>query len=304
MGTDSTTKNRNAFLLLLLPPLFWAGNVVLARGIIELIPPVAMSFWRWLFALLLLAPFTWKQLQRDWPAAIKGWKVLCLAAFLGIACFNIMLYAAVHTTTALNCALMQAAMPAAIILVSYLVDRERILRRQALGTGLCMAGAIYIVLQGDISTLIELRFAEGDLIMFVGIFFYALYTVLVRKRPAIHPLSYLTLIIAIGVLYLAPLYFLEQLFSGPLTVNREVILSIGYVAIFPSILAYICWNHGIEQLGANRAGLYVNLVPVFASLMAIFLLGETFRGYHLLGMLLVSGGIVLFNLRRPYKRTA
>ncbi len=304
MTTKLTPPANKAYLLLLLPPLFWAGNVVLARGIIDLIPPVSMSFWRWTIALLLLTPFTWKQLRRDWPVAVKGWKVLSLSAFVGVTCFNIMLYAAVHTTTALNCALMQAAMPAAIILVSYLIDRERILRRQAFGTGLCMAGASYIVLQGDIETLLELRFAEGDLIMLVAIFFYALYTVLVKKRPAIHPLSFLTLIIAIGVLYLIPLYLVEQQFSAPLIISREVVLSIGYVAIFPSILAYLCWNHGIERLGANRAGLYINLIPLFASLMAVFLLNERFQSYHLLGMLLIFGGIALFNLHRPFWRSA
>ena len=304
MKKHPTSPPDNAYILLLLPPLFWAGNVVLARDIIELIPPVSMSFWRWTFALLLLAPFTWKQVCLDWPVAIRGWKVLCLAAFFGIACFNIMLYAAVHTTTALNCALMQAAMPAAIILVSFLLDRERILRRQAFGTGLCIAGAIYIVLHGKITTLLELHFAEGDLIMLVAIFFYALYTVLVKKRPAIHPLSFLTLIIAIGVIILLPLYLLEQQFTAPLIVNQKVFLSIGYVAIFPSILAYLCWNHGIERLGANRAGLYVNLVPLFASIMAVFLLDEHFQSYHGLGMLLIFAGIGLFNMKRAAKRSA
>lgn len=290
------------YLLLLLPPLFWAGNVVLARAIVDLIPPVAMSFWRWAFALLLLAPFTWNQLRRDWALAVKGWKVLALAAFVGVACFNIMLYAAVHTTTALNCALMQAAMPAAIILVSFLLERERILRRQALGTILCMTGASYIVLQGRIDTLLTLRFAEGDLIMLVAIFFYALYSVLVRKRPAIHPLSFLTLIIAIGVVYLLPMYLAELRVTGPLAINREVVMSIGYVAVFPSILAYLCWNHGIERLGANRAGLYINLIPLFASLMAVALLGERFQSYQLLGMLLIFCGIALFNLRQPFRK--
>jgi drug/metabolite transporter (DMT)-like permease len=303
MTTRPTSPTGSAYLLLLLPPLFWAGNVVLARGIIDLIPPVSMSFWRWTIALLLLAPFTWKQVRRDWAVAVQGWKILSLVAFLGIASFNIMLYAAVHTTTALNCALMQAAMPAAIILVSFLIDRVRIVRRQAFGTVLCMAGAIYIVLKGEIDTLIELRLTEGDLIMFVAIFFYATYTVLVRRRPQIHPLSFLTLIIAIGVLILFPLYLLEQQFTPALIVNREVLLSIGYVAIFPSIVAYLCWNHGIERLGANRAGLYINLIPLFASVMAVLLLGEEFQPYHWLGMVLILCGITLFNLQRQLKRS-
>lgn len=302
MTPTQASSNTNAYLLLFLPPLFWAGNVVLARGIVDLIPPATMSFWRWAIALLLLAPFTWQQVRRDWPVAVKGWKVLLLSAFVGIAGFNLILYTAVHTTTALNCALMQAAMPAAIILVSFLINRERILRRQALGTGLCMAGALYIVLHGEIDTLLDLRFAEGDLLMLLGIFFYAIYTVMVNKRPAIHPLSFLTIIIAVGTLFLLPVYLLEQQFSPPLTVSREVLLSVGYVAIFPSILAYLCWNYGIEHLGANRTGLYVNLVPLFASLMAVFLLGERFQGYHLLGMLSIFSGIALFNLRRSFKR--
>lgn len=302
MIPSDPASNRSAYILLLLPPLFWAGNVVLARGIIDMIQPATMSFWRWAIALLLLMPFTWKHVRDDWSKALEGWKVLTLAAFVGIAGFNLILYTAAHTTTALNCALMQAAMPAAIILVSYLINREKILRRQALGTVLCMAGALFIILRGNVGTLIELQFAEGDLLMLLGIFFYALYTVLVNKRPQIHPLSFLTLIIAVGVVFLLPLYLLEQQVSAPLELTRDVILSVGYVAIFPSILAYLCWNYGIGRLGANRAGLYVNLVPLFASLMAIAILGELLQGYHLLGMMFIFGGIVMFNLPPSEKR--
>jgi FMN phosphatase YigB (HAD superfamily) len=138
--------------------------------------------------------------------------------------------------------------------------------------------------------------------MLLGIFFYALYTVLVNKRPQIHPLSFLTIIIAVGVVFLFPLYLLERHFSAPLELNCNVLLSIGYVAIFPSILAYLCWNYGIGRLGANRAGLYVNLVPLFASLMAITFLGELLQEYHLLGTLFIFSGIVMFNLPPSKKK--
>ncbi len=292
-------ENPWPFLLLTLPPLFWAGNAVLARGVVDLIPPVALAFWRWAVALGLILPFAWRQVLRDLPRARQGWKVLLLLGFTGIACFNTLLYAAAHTTTAINIALMQTAMPAVIILITFLLFRERIRRPQALGVALAMVGAVTIVLRGEPRTFLDLAFAEGDLLMLAATVLYALYSALLRRRPAIHPLSLLSLTFLIGVVLLLPLYAWETLHTPPPVVNLRTVSSIGYVAIFPSILAYLCWNRGVEGIGANRAGLFINLTPFFASAMAAFFLGETIRSYHLLGMGLILGGMLLFNRTAP-----
>jgi len=294
---------RWAYLLLVLPPLFWAGNTVLARGVAELIPPVTMSFWRWVIALSLLLPFTWKQVVKDWEGIKSGWKNILLVGLLGISSFNTLLYTAAQTTTAINIALTQSVMPAVIVLISFLLYRERISRLQILAVILCIIGAGYIVMHGDWNRLQQLSFARGDLIMLLAVCFYALYSVLLRNRPAIHPMSFLTTTFSVGVVTLFPLYLWELGRVAPLQLNGSVVASLAYVGLFPSIAAYLCWNRGIEQVGANRAGLYINLIPLFASLMAIAFLGERFKEYHLVGIVFICGGLLLFNWPRKLTKT-
>jgi drug/metabolite transporter (DMT)-like permease len=295
---DKTKEVRWAYLLLILPPLFWAGNTVLARGVAEMIPPIALSFWRWVIALTLLLPFTWKHVLRDRAGIKRGWKNILLVGLLGITSFNTLLYTAAQTTIAINIALTQSVMPAVIVLISFLLYRERISRVQLLAVLLCIIGPGYIITQGDWNRLQQLSFARGDLLMLLAVCFYALYSVLLRNRPKIHPLSFLTTTFAVGVVTLFPLYLWELGRVAPLQLNGSVAASLLYVGLLPSIAAYLCWNRGIEQVGANRAGLYINLIPLFASLMAIVFLGERFREFHLVGMAFICGGLLLFNWPR------
>lgn len=291
-------KKNLAYLLLLLPPLFWAGNTVLARGVADLIPPIAMSFWRWTLAVTMLTPFTWKLVRKDWPQICQNWKIITLIGLIGIASFNTLLYTAAHTTTALNIALTQSVMPAIIVAFSYLLYREKVSRLQIVAVILCTMGAAVIVMRGDWQRLLPLQFVSGDLLMLLAVSLYALYSVLLRKRPQIHPLSFLTTTFLVGVITLLPLYLWESIHTPPLQLNQPVLLSLLYVGLCPSILAYLYWNRGIEQIGANRAGLYINLIPLFASLMAILFLGEQFQSYHLYGILIIFSGLLLFNLPR------
>jgi len=287
---------RWAYLLLILPPLFWAGNAVLARGMAEQIPPVAMSFWRWAIALGLLLPFTWKQTCRDWPAIRAGWKIVVLLGLLGISCFNTLLYTAAHSTSAINIALTQSVMPAVIVLITFALFKEKIRRLQLLAVLLCIVGATYIVMHGNWHRLLQLRFVEGDLLMLLAVCLYGLYSVLLRRRPQIHPLTLLTVTFTVGVSTLVPLYLWELGHSAPLILNWPVGFSLLYLGLCPSIIAYLCWNRGVELIGANRAGLFINLIPLFASLMAVIFLGEQFQPYHLVGILLIFSGLGLFNL--------
>ncbi len=288
-------EQRWAYLLLVLPTLFWAGNAVLARGVAELIPPVAMSFWRWSIALALLLPFTWRQTRQDWTGILAGWKNILQVGLLGIASFNTLLYTAANTTTAINIALTQSVMPAVIVLISFALFHERVSRLQLFAVSLCIFGAGYILIHGDWQRLQQLSFVEGDLLMLLAICLYALYSVLLRNRPAIHPLSFLTATFVVGVATLLPLYLWELLATGPLELNRTVVLSLLYVGIFPSIFAYLCWNRGIQLIGANRAGLFINLIPLFTSVMAVAFLNESFQGYHFVGIILIVSGLGLFN---------
>lgn len=287
--------SRLAYLLLAVAPLCWAGNIVLARGVIDLIPPVGFAFWRWTLAFLILLPFAWRHARRDWTAACRQWKIMVFLGLTGITGFNTLLYIGVHTTTAINGALVQTAMPALVILISLAVFKEKVSGLQVLGVCLCMSGAALVVLRGDLSTLFGMSFVQGDLVIGVAVILYALYSAFLRRRPAIHPLSFLVFSFGIGVVGLLPLYLTEFALQGGFAPGAGVVMSILYVALFPSILAFFCWNRGIDLIGPNRGGLFITLIPVFASGMAVVWLGETLRGYHLGGMALIFTGMVLFN---------
>jgi len=284
-----------ALLLVAVAPLCWAGNIVLAKGVATLIPPVALAFWRWTVAFSILLPLTWPYVKRDWKAALAGWKIILLLSLFGITSFNTLLYKAVHTTTAINGALIQTSMPAVIIVISLILYGERIAWIQALGVILCVFGAGVVVLKGRWQALVDLALVQGDLLMIAAVILYALYSALLPKRPAMHPMSFLTVTFGIGALGLLPLYLWQIAAVGGFALTPASAGSIAYVALFPSIVAYFCRNRGVAVIGANRTGLFINLIPVFAALLAIIFLGESLMAYHLWGMALILAGFVLFN---------
>jgi len=283
------------YVLLVIPPLCWAGNIVLARGVADIIPPVSFAFLRWTMAFIILLPFVWKRAKQDWGLVILHWKIMMFLSLTGISLFNVLLYSAVHTTTAINGALIQATMPATIILISVILFNDKINRIQVAGVSLCVIGAALVVLRGKFSNFLSLSFTQGDLLMIVAVVFYALYSAFLRNRPKIHPLSFLVYSFGIGALFLLPFYLVEMIYSDSYEINKNVVFSILYVATFPSIVAYFSWNRGIEMIGANRGGLFINLIPVFASLMAIIWLNETLMIFHVVGMALIFMGMILFN---------
>ena len=283
------------YLLTAVAPLCWGSNIVLARGVADIIPPVSFAFWRWTIAFMLLLPFTWRTARQDWSQVVKSWKLMSGLSILGISVFNTMLYTAVHTTTAINGAMIQTTMPAVIILATLVMFKEKVTRLQILGVAICIIGAFIVILRGRWNTLLGMSFAPGDILMMGAVIVYALYSALLRQRPAIHPLSFLIYTFGLGVIFLLPVYIWELAGSATMTLTLQVVLSILYVALFPSILAYFCWNRGVEVIGANRAGLFINLIPVFASILAILFLGETLQAFHIIGMVLILGGMILFN---------
>lgn len=283
------------YLLTAVAPLCWGGNIVLGRGMADSIPPVSFAFWRWTIAFVILLPFTWRTARQDWSRVVKSWKIMCVLSILGVSFFNTMLYTAVHTTTAINGAMIQTAMPAVIILATLVMFKEKVSALQIMGVAICIIGAFIVILRGRWDTLLGMSFASGDILMMGAVILYALYSVLLRRRPAVHPLSFLIYTFGLGILFLLPLYIWELACSATMNLNHRVILSILYVAVFPSIVAYFCWNRGVEVLGANRTGLFINLIPVFASVLAILFLGESLRAFHFFGMSLIFGGMILFN---------
>jgi drug/metabolite transporter (DMT)-like permease len=290
-------KNLNPYhfpyLLLTLAVLFWSGNFIVGRAVRADIPPVALAFWRWTCASLLVFFFAWPHLKHDLPVMRRHWPILILLSVIGVASFNTLVYTGLQWTIALNAFLMQAMMPVLIVALSFLLFREKISGRQTFGVVLSLAGALVIIFQGKASALFSFSLNQGDILIFMAVVCYAGYSVLLRKRPSLHPLSFLGITFMIGSLLLLPFYLWETCTLRSIHFDRSTLLAVGYVAIFPSIVSYFCFNRGVELVGANRAGLFMYLMPAFGSLMAIIFLGESFHWFHGAGILLIATGILL-----------
>jgi drug/metabolite transporter (DMT)-like permease len=286
-----------AWLLMLLPALFWAGNAVVGRAVAGEVPPIALAFWRWVVGAAIVLPFAWRHLGRDTRPMLRAWPVMLALSVFGVGVFNTTLYIAAQTTTALNIVMLQSAMPVLIVAASFLLFREVVTARQALGIAVSLAGAVTLVTHGDPAVLAQFDLNRGDLWMMAGILSYAVYTALLRRRPAVHGLSFVAATFIVGALILLPLYLAETLSGRPLPLAPRSALAIGYVAVFASVLAYLSYNRAVALLGANTAGLGVHLVPVFGTLLAVLLLGEVPRPYHAVGILLIGTGIWLAQRR-------
>lgn len=288
-----TSIKDRPYLLLVLAVLFWAGNFILGRAFHSEIPPIALAFWRWVGAALLVTWPALPHLRRDRQALLQSWSSVLLLAILGIAAFNTLVYSGLQYTEAINAFLLQSLMPVLIVLLSFLVFRERVTKLQCAGILVSLCGAITIIARGDSEVLLSLSVNRGDLLVFAAVACYAGYTVMLRKRPHVHPLAFLCTTFWLGAIILVPLYLWETMTVAALALNPTNLLVIGYVVIFPSIISFLCFNRGVELVGANRAGLFIHLLPVFGSIMAVLFLGETFSWYHSVGVMLIGAGIYL-----------
>lgn len=278
-------------MLLTLTALFWAGNSIVGRAVRDVMPPVALAFWRWTLALALLLPFAWPYLRRDIEVLRREWKWVLALGSLGIGTFNTLLYTGLRTTTAVNGMLLQSLQPALILLLGAVAFRESVRIPQIVGIVLSIAGALTIILAGDPRALLALKFIPGDLIICVAVIVWSFYAVLLRKRPSVHPLSFLAGTFAFGIAVLSPFY-LAEIALGKLIENcAESWLAISYVCLFPSLIAYLFFNRGVELLGSAATSLYLNIMPVIGAVMAFFLLAEPVRWYHFIGMILIGAGI-------------
>ncbi|MCI0752496.1 DMT family transporter [Teichococcus vastitatis] len=280
-------------LLLVAASLFWAGNFVIGRAVHGIVPPFFLAFWRWMLALLLLLPFAWPHLRRDAPALFRQWPLMLLLGLLGIAVFSTFVYLGLRSTTAVNGALLQSVIPLAILACSFLVFGEAPRPRQLLGLALSLAGVVCIASHGSLEDLLGLRLRAGDLWIMGAVLAYAIYSACLRLRPRVHPLSFLFCAVAASLLALLPAWLWEAAARPLPPLGAATLLSVGYLAVFPSLLSYLFFNRGVELIGANRAGQFIHLLPVFGSLMAVVFLGEALELFHLAGLALIGGGILL-----------
>ena len=288
-----------AYLLLILAALFWSGNFVLGRGVNEIIPPVALAFWRWTGALVILMPFAAKGIVRQSREIRKNLGILTILSILSVTNFNTFIYNALRSTTAINAVLVNSITPIFIVLISWLGFDDRINYRQAVGVVLSLVGLVWIVTQGKLDILLNVRFTGGDLWTLAAALSWAFYTVLLRKRPEhIDPVPFLTILVLIGLLFLSPVYIWEIQSGAFFQLSPAVFASIGYVALFPSVVAYIFWNKAVAVVGANKAGIFMHLMPVFGIVLAFIFLGEMLAAYHLVGIVLIFSGIFLTTANR------
>ncbi|SDW68326.1 DMT family transporter [Thiocapsa roseopersicina] len=282
------------WLLAALPPLFWAGNFVLARALHADISPLALSFWRWAIALLVLLPFAYADLWRQRELLRRHWPVLTLFALLGITNYNTFAYLGLQSTTATNAVLLTSVTPVVILGLSVLFFRAPLQRAQILGILLSLAGVILVATEGRPLMLGEMELNRGDLWILAASLDWALYSVFLRWRPReLEPKPFLAAIIAIGLLPLLGLYAWDLVSGHRFEPNPTNLAAIGYVAVFPSVLAYVFWNRAVVEMGPNRTGQYMHLIPIFGAGLAVLLLGERLHVYHLFGALMIASGIAL-----------
>ncbi|MGB5831474.1 MAG: DMT family transporter [Thiohalocapsa sp.] len=281
-------------LLAVLPPLFWAGNFVLARALHADIPPIALSFWRWAMALTILLPFAWRGLHEQWPLLQRHWPVLTLLALLGITNYNTFAYLGLQDTSATNGVLLTSATPVVIVVLSFLMLGQAVRPPQLLGILLSLAGVVMIATEGRPQVLTGMALNPGDMWILSAGLDWALYSVCLRWRPAkLGPLTFLAAIMAIGLIPLIVLYAWDLAQGHRFAINRANLGAIGYVALFPSVLAYIFWNRAVTEMGANRTGQYIHLMPAFGALLAVLVLGERLLWFHAAGAGLIAAGIAL-----------
>jgi drug/metabolite transporter (DMT)-like permease len=281
------------YLLLGLTALFWAGNIVLARYVGGHVPPLTLSCIRWIGTFLMLLPFAWPYLRKDWPVLRTGLPYMILLSITGFAINNAVSFWALQYTEALNALLIQSAGPLFVALWSLTLFGVRLTPAQLGGVVISLCGVLTILLRGDLAALAGIRLNRGDLMFASSLLSFGLYSALLQRRPKIHQLSLITFTTGCGALLLVPFSIWEFLAGLRLTPDALSLATLAYVVIFPSILAYLFFNRGIALIGPNRAAPFLHLVPVFGSAMAILLLGEELRLFHLIGYALVLAGVVI-----------
>jgi drug/metabolite transporter (DMT)-like permease len=286
------------YLLLSITALCWAGNAVVGKLAAGHIPPATLSFLRWFFAFLIILPLSWRHVAHDWNAIRGKLGIMIALAITGISAFNTMQYWSLEHTQAINTLLLQPTAPLFVAMWSLALFGVRLTAAQAVGILLSLVGVLIIMLRGDLLSLKNIEFNRGDLIFALALLIFGFYSVLSSKRPAIHALSFVAFTFGCGAACLIPL-FIWELYTRPvMELNGANLLTLFYVAVFPSTVAYLCFNRGVALIGANRAAPFFHLVPVFGTVMSIVFLGEHPQLFHFIGFALVLTGVFVAS-RQP-----
>jgi drug/metabolite transporter (DMT)-like permease len=299
MQSKLSNHTVQGFLLAIIATLLWSGNFIIARKVSHAISPISLAFFRWTCASLVLLPFAYKQVIAEWSPLKANWRILTWIALTGIALFNTFVYVAGHNTTAINMALIgTTSSPIFATAMAVIFLKERLGFYRIIGMIICILGIVLLISKGSCEILFSFKFSSGDTWILAGAFAFAVYNILVRKKPVnISALSFLLIIFVLGSLMLFPFFIIEQLTIKTSTDWSPALLgSILYLGIGTSVLAFWCWNLAISKLGAGRTVLFGNLIPIFSTLEAILILGETVTPIHFYSGILVISGLVIANI--------
>jgi drug/metabolite transporter (DMT)-like permease len=283
--------------MLLLATLFWAGNFIIGKiAFLENVPPFSLTFFRWLLVWLILIPFTYKELFKYKKVIFKNTPLLFFLGLTSVGLFNSFIYNALNFTQVINASLFNAVIPAAIILFCFLFKLDQTNKYQLMGLILTIFGILSIITKLDLNILLTLNFNKGDLLMIGAVITWGIYSAFLKKKKfEVSLLTFVHILCTFGLLALIPQFLYEFMQGQTVTVNSTFIYSILYLAIFPSIGSYYCWAGAVSIIGANRAGIFLSLIPLFSAIMAILFFHEKFQFYHFIGSILTLFGLFLSN---------
>ena len=294
------SKDKKAYIFLILTTLFWSGNFIVgkAASLFE-IPPFTLNFYRWTFAWLILAPFTLKEIFIKKNYILANIKLIVILGITSITIFNSIVYYSLNFNQVISGVLMISTIPVMIIIFCWLFKIEKTNIYQILGVVFSLFGIVVIITKADLTVLLNLNFNKGDLWMVVAMFSWAMYSVLLRKKKLeISQLSLLQTIISAGLIFLLPAYLIELSLGYKASIHLPFVLTLTYVVLFPGLASFIFWIKGISIIGSNRAGIFLHLMPIFSTILAILIFKEQFMIYHLIGAVLIITGIVLSSKKR------
>jgi len=290
-------KNNLAYFLLILTTIFWSGNFIVGKAAsLYQIPPFSLNFYRWFFAGLILFPFTFKELIDKKKYIFKNIGFFIILGILSITIFNSIVYYSLYYTQVISGVLMISTIPVWIIFIASILNIEKTNVFQIIGVSLSLIGVIFIITKADLNLIKDLNFNKGDLSMIVAMFAWAAYSALLKKKKyEISQLALLQVVIISGLIFLVPIYFIEMNLGHLIVLGQPFYLTLSYVVIFPGLLSFFFWIKGISIIGANRAGIFLHLMPIFGAIMAMIIFDEKFMYYHLLGAIFILAGITLSN---------
>jgi drug/metabolite transporter (DMT)-like permease len=282
------------YLLLSLAVLSWAGNWVVGRAMRDDMGPVAMGFWRWLLALALILPFCLRELRTKWDVVRRNMWWLTVSGSVGAVVFNTMIYVGLQYTATTNAVLYNSVVPVFIVIICWIVFSDRISPRQMIGIPCSLVGVLAIVSRGNPSLIAALELNRGDVWIMTAMLLWAVYTILLRRRPKeLSALAFLSAMLMFSLPLLLPFYLWELGERGSFDLSASTLIALGYYATIPSVVAYLMWNYGVAKVGPHRAGLMVHLLPIFAAILSVIFLDERLYAYHYIGTAFVFGGIWL-----------